>query len=408
MYWKPLFILFLLVGITIPNLQAQSCNDYIAEDRTIAGLHLVTTVPQTIVIRGNYTYSMQIFSDQKGILARVFSKGGVDFNQGDEIIFIDATGVRKAYRFIEMGELNQEGNTPVFSNVLQLDLATVNWFATSSVNTFFIKNNITNEGRKFTVNANRQNAFRSMAVCFNQTLDPTKIKDQELNNVLPAPGTQAAAKEEGPQMGGSVPRTDPNKDPEVGKLREELATLKAQLRDEIQQERANAEAIKARLQEEVALAREQADQKKNEYAQEVLAARKKADKEMAAAQQEVAAMIKEARAGASSEIEKINLSVSEAKQKAAEEIQQAKLNAAQEVASARENAAAEIKRVKEKLELAKIEYSDEIASARENSLSEIERIRAETAKYDKGGQSPGGIRPGTDGRRSGELQKNGS
>ena len=51
-------------------------------------------------------------TDEKGILAKVFSKGGVDFNQGDELIFMDQAKIRRSYRFIEMGEVSRATGAP--------------------------------------------------------------------------------------------------------------------------------------------------------------------------------------------------------------------------------------------------------------------------------------------------------
>ena len=44
---------------------------------------------QTMVVRGNYSYSLSLQSDDKGLTAKLISKGGVEFNQDDEIIFMD-------------------------------------------------------------------------------------------------------------------------------------------------------------------------------------------------------------------------------------------------------------------------------------------------------------------------------
>ncbi|MCB0641937.1 MAG: hypothetical protein KDC44_09875, partial [Phaeodactylibacter sp.] len=79
---------------------AQDCGHYIAEDKTIEGTHILRCHPLTMVIRGNYSYSFELMTDNKGVVAKVFSKGGVDFNLGDEIIFMDNNYIRKTYRFI--------------------------------------------------------------------------------------------------------------------------------------------------------------------------------------------------------------------------------------------------------------------------------------------------------------------
>ena len=171
------YLLLLLVSLSLGQVFAQNCSSFIADDRIIGGTHLLKTHPQTLVVRGNYSYSIELITDEKGVLGRVYSKGGVDFNQGDEIIFMDGTSTRKAYRFIEMGEMKTESGTPIHVNLLQLDVAAVEWFSNSNIVTIYIKNNISNEMRKFTVNANRQTSFRSSSVCFGQNLKRDKIND---------------------------------------------------------------------------------------------------------------------------------------------------------------------------------------------------------------------------------------
>ncbi|MFK7936094.1 MAG: hypothetical protein AB8G22_21450 [Saprospiraceae bacterium] len=179
------FTFFLVTGT---YLNAQNCSGVIADDRKINGVHRLQTEVQTLVVRGNYSYSLELMSGAKGVIAKVYSKSGVEFNQGDEIIFMDANRTRRSYRFINMGELKREGATPVHINTLQMDLAAVKWFATNPINTIYIKNNISNQMRKFTVNASRQTEFQRLATCFNQNLDAESLKDVVLEGNRFAPG----------------------------------------------------------------------------------------------------------------------------------------------------------------------------------------------------------------------------
>ncbi|MEM1217664.1 MAG: hypothetical protein AAGH79_02075 [Bacteroidota bacterium] len=379
------YLLLLLVSLSLGQTYAQNCSSFIADDRVIGGTHLLKTHPQTLVVRGNYSYSIELLTDDKGVLGKMYSKAGVDFNQGDEIIFMDDKSTRKAYRFIEMGEMKAESGTPVHVNLLQLDVAAVDWFSNTNIVTIYIKNNISNEMRKFTVNASRQSSFRASSVCFGQNLEVDKINDVVLvGNDL---SSRAKISSTGPRTEGvsstqssSAQPAKPTTDQELEDLNAELAQTKEAVRAEIKAEQDKADGIKRKIQEEIALAREQGEAKKAEYAQEVLASRQKSQEQIEKNRAEVEGLIKDARSKASTEIEKINATVAEAKQNAAEEIQAAHVKAAEEVAAARENAASEIKKVKENLELAKIEYADEIATARENSERELGEIRAETAK----------------------------
>ena len=179
-------LLFLLAS---PGL-AQNCGSIITENKNIGGTQILKSKQQMMVVRGTYSYSLEFINTEKGVLANVYSKSGVEFNQDDEIIFMDKNKTRKSYRFIEMGELIRRGGTPVHQNVLQLDLAALNWFSTALMNTIYIKNNISNKMFKFTVNPNRQAEFKHLATCFNNSLDKTKVRDTKLvgNDFSPTNG----------------------------------------------------------------------------------------------------------------------------------------------------------------------------------------------------------------------------
>ncbi|MFN7119815.1 MAG: hypothetical protein ACK4TA_23680, partial [Saprospiraceae bacterium] len=162
------------------NLFAQDCTAFITKNVTIGGKHIVQSQSQVLVVRGSYSYSLEFISDEKGITAKVFSKGGVELNQEDEVIFVDSNNVRRSYRFIEMVELTKEGNMPVYQNLLQLNLAAIEWFSSADIAIIYIKNNTNKEMRKFTVVPERQVDFRRLSTCFYQQLDPTKVVDMKL------------------------------------------------------------------------------------------------------------------------------------------------------------------------------------------------------------------------------------
>ena len=389
-----IYSILTLLFFTFGNVaNSQNCSNIIAENKTISGTHILRTNPQTIVVRGNYTYSMELMNDDKGILGKVYSKAGVTFNLDDEVIFMDYGGNRKAYRFIEMGEMDRSGGTPVHQNVLQLDLTAVKWFAKTTISTIYIKNNISNEMRKFTVNSNRQTEFRNMANCFVSSLNTSLINDKPLvGNDLSTRSKISSTSprpEEGTKSGDPISKTRSGNNPqsieelddgELARLRKELKQTKDQLRAEIQAERDKADNAKQLMAEEVSTSRQQAEEQKATYAQEVLEARKKSQIEIDKATKAVAESVVDAKEKAQTEIEKINVGVVEAKNNAAKEINKAKLEAAEKVASAREQAANELAELKKNMEMTKLEYADEISNARENSSTEIDKIRSETAQ----------------------------
>ena len=64
-----------------------------------------------MVVRGNYSYSLVFYSDDKGITAKAYSKGGVEFNQ-DAPTQSNPLGVKGA------GEAGATGAPPAVVNAV--------------------------------------------------------------------------------------------------------------------------------------------------------------------------------------------------------------------------------------------------------------------------------------------------
>jgi len=85
-----LHFLILVSCLTVGSkLGAQDCSRVIASNKTIDGTLILQTNQVTLVVRGTYSYGLILINDEKGITGRMFSKGGVSFNQNDEIIIMD-------------------------------------------------------------------------------------------------------------------------------------------------------------------------------------------------------------------------------------------------------------------------------------------------------------------------------
>ena len=243
--------LFFLLFISSYSLQAQNCPNLIVENKTLGSSQILKSKDQTIVIRGTYSYSIEFNTSTNGIVAKVYSNGGVEFNQDDEIIFTDVTKKRQSYRFVEMGEVKKSGNTPIFINTLQLDMAAIEWFANSPINTLYLRNNVTNKMLKLTVTSNRQADFKNLAKCFNSSLDRGKVKDVKLtnNNFSPKPNGKSSGSPISATSAGGRRITDVSllNDKELADLKQELATIKGKLREEINLEREKADKIKSQI-----------------------------------------------------------------------------------------------------------------------------------------------------------------
>ncbi len=347
-------------------IKAQSdCSKLVPESKKLNGVQLTRSVAATFIVRGSYSYTVEFFTDEKGVFARITSIGGVDFNQDDQFVFIDANGSEKAYKFITLAE-EIPGSTPTHRNTLHLDIPALEWLAGNTVTNVTIINFVDRQKYKFQVSPNRQVEFRQLANCFLSAVDKSAVVVSAASSVeKPGHGGPKPAATTGGSTGGgsqefstvgTTSNTGGNKqnqDTEVTSLRNELETIKKQLRDEIQAERDKAAAIKAQLQAEVVAANEAATAKKAQFANEVLEARKQSQAEIEKNKEENAKFLAESKQKAGVEADKINQSVEAARRTAGEEIQKAKLASADEVAKARDSAAKEVASIKEKLETAR-------------------------------------------------------
>ena len=169
-------IIFLSIFIIYPfgSLNAQNCSLLILDNRVVGNTHFLRSATTTMILRGDYSYSVEFFNDEKGVQARVTAKNAIELNQGDELIFADVNNNRKTYRFVNMSDLT---GPKTYQNVLQLDMAAMQWFSENTVTTIHILSKATYEMRKFTLPDNRQAELKNITTCFNQTLDKSKVKN---------------------------------------------------------------------------------------------------------------------------------------------------------------------------------------------------------------------------------------
>ncbi|HNM25828.1 MAG TPA: hypothetical protein PKL15_10375, partial [Saprospiraceae bacterium] len=165
----------LTLSISWPAL-AQDCNSVILENKKISGTQIVRTSSLTIVVRGSYNYSIEFFTDEKGVFARMISQGGIEFNQDDLVIFVDNTGREQTYKFFSMGEVGT-GSVPTHKNNLRLDLDAIQWLSESNITGINFVNFVDRQKYKFTINPNKQVEFKNLVTCFNSSLDKGAVVD---------------------------------------------------------------------------------------------------------------------------------------------------------------------------------------------------------------------------------------
>ena len=273
--FRRLFPIILCSSFQIASLFSQDCGILVKENKKVNNIQIVSTASLTVVVRGSYNYSIEFFTNEKGIFGRMTSVGGIEFNQDDQVVFVDVNNKEQAYRFIGMDEL-LPGTVPTHRNNLRLDLEAVKWLSETTITGINFINFVDRQKHKFTTNPGLQNEFKGLAACFNAAIDPTAVIDIPGAAVTKKVETPTAATTPGKKPSGTTTTGggSATSDNEVTNLRAELEKTKENLRNDIKAEKDRAEAIKGQLQADVAAARDAANQKKLDYANEVLEARK--------------------------------------------------------------------------------------------------------------------------------------
>ena len=157
-------------------LVGQDCASLLVENKKINQTQIARTKPITVVVRGSYNYTIEFFSDEKGLFARLTSIGGIEFNQDDQVVFVDLNGNERAYKFASLGEVGT-GSVPTHRNNLRLDLDALKWLSENQLGGINLINFVERQKHKFTINPNGQTEMKNLATCFYTSLDPSMIAD---------------------------------------------------------------------------------------------------------------------------------------------------------------------------------------------------------------------------------------
>ena len=362
-----LSILFL---IQFP-LYSQDCASKIDENYNVNGTSFIKTSPETVLIRGDFSYKFCFYSNSDGLFLEVQSISGENLKMGDELILVDQIGNRENFPFIFEGEFERKNEgKAVIKNTIVLTPDDVRWLTKNNIKIMYIFNTTTSQAKRYTLDTERQNNIRELAICFKTTINPASYADKISDDETVA----------GESSTGSVSKPINSSDSELVALKDELAREKERIRNEIKTEQRKLDVARKEINDEILKAREISNSKKTEFANELNEARKKIDAEIKTANEEANVMIQEAKRNALGEIDSINITILEARQNSMEEIQKVKLETSEQILAARKKAQEAIIEENKKLELLKIEYEDELNSAIENSASEIQLVRQEANK----------------------------
>ncbi len=126
------------------------------------GNQKIETIKLTLIERGDYKYLITFMVEGSNVRAIFYSENGVALHKNDEIIFMDNTRQRRAFKFIGKGKKSEKS---IRHNMLQMDYSAVTWMASHPIITIYIKNNLENRMMKFSIKASTQAKLKALLIC---------------------------------------------------------------------------------------------------------------------------------------------------------------------------------------------------------------------------------------------------
>ncbi|MFN7833847.1 MAG: hypothetical protein ACK5Q2_17845, partial [Bacteroidota bacterium] len=226
----------LFCSLVFTSVFAQDCGKVIKENKKVSGVQFASTSQLSIVIRSGYIYFLELFTDETGIYARLTSQGGIEFNRDDQVVFVDAGGQERAFKFVGNDERVPGASVPTHKNKLGLDTESLKWIGESNIVGINFINFVDRQKYKFTVNADRQLELKNLVNCFMGVLE--KDVSESASSAVPTrtESTSSTGKPGAPAKPGTFP-SGPATDSEVAALKSELEKTKERLRAEIKAEK---------------------------------------------------------------------------------------------------------------------------------------------------------------------------
>ena len=89
-------ITFLLICFFLNSNVSGQCDNAIKEETSFGRINIVKSNWQYLVLRGGYSYGIELINNEKGITGIFTSKGGVSLEQDNDVIFMSADNTRKS------------------------------------------------------------------------------------------------------------------------------------------------------------------------------------------------------------------------------------------------------------------------------------------------------------------------
>lgn len=369
-----LFLSILFV-FTFTSTAYNQCDQLIRSNFLRGQTQFITTVERDLVVRGDFTYRVQLVSDARGIMLKMVSVDGMLLQRGDELILIDQTGKRQSLVFTERGTVTNNNNIPVSENFVSLSIGDLEWLSEVRIPHFFLRKSHENVMRKISVHSSRGGEFQQMVRCVLEVIDLDHIAVFE-----PAQITHASAPSSRPPTSTPASRpagTTPSDDSEIQELQTEFVQTRERLRREIEAEHKRADEIKEQIRQQVAIARKNKEEALREFERAIADERAKTTTEVMRLRAERAELIAAERATSVDIRDSLQKYLTAEMRRAEARILDMRFRAAEEVDRIRKDAQLAKEKILNNLEEEKRLFADQVSNVRSSAASRISEINRE-------------------------------
>ena len=143
---KNYYLLMMMLLFIGAELSAQDCKDVFSKNITVGSRQSIETKSMILHTQTDFDYEVVILVGEEGITARLTSTDAArPLEKDTKIMFVADDNDKKVFSFIQEGVKINVRNRSGYTNVLQLDMAALDWFASKNMKSLRVVDMIENK-----------------------------------------------------------------------------------------------------------------------------------------------------------------------------------------------------------------------------------------------------------------------
>lgn len=147
----------------IQNIQ---CSHYIKSDEIKDGKRIIWTEPQVILINGGFTCNIRFVKNHLGVVG-IFSTQNTTLKEDIIFVFENSSNEKKEFENF----INANTTTGFYEKTFPLNQNDLKWFVDNNIIAFYLKSNIRNEMKKYSISKIRMKILQDYAACFLSSIE---------------------------------------------------------------------------------------------------------------------------------------------------------------------------------------------------------------------------------------------